>query len=170
MLLRPERDERKLRRESLGVVKSIKRALKHNLDLKTQGVRILSAGEELVVNTSTGLRVFWVARGGHIEQSSIREEIVKAPIDVVGFHILEFQDKLYSRNTWNKIRDIGVQRMSEEISARIELLRSSQPTINRVIYGIWLDGLKYKCYLENDDWYFHLLVKVETSGLVVSDA
>src|SRR5262249_54387414 len=41
-----------------------------------------------------GLRAFWVARGGYIEQSDMHSEVFEIPRDTVGVHVEEMEDKI----------------------------------------------------------------------------
>lgn len=61
----------------------------------------------------TGLKVFYIAKGGHIEASSIVSERIELPRDTLGFHVYEFEDKLRSgfAETVSKLRNLAIRRL-----------------------------------------------------------
>lgn len=67
-----------------------------------------------------GLRAFWVARGGYIEESTLRSDVVELPRDTIGFHVSEFEDKLRTNfsETQATLVDLGIQRMDAEVNLR----------------------------------------------------
>jgi hypothetical protein len=78
-----------------------------------------------------GLRAFWVARGGYIEASTIRAEIMEIQRDTIGFHVYEFEDKLRVdfSETQATLVDLGVQRMDAEVNLRfLRLLQAAIPS------------------------------------------
>ena len=78
-----------------------------------------------------GLRAFWVARGGHIEQSTMRADVMELPRDTIGFHVSEFEDKLRTNfaETQATLVDLGIQRMDAEINLRFfRALQAAVPT------------------------------------------
>ena len=68
-----------------------------------------------------GLRAFWVARGGHIEASTIKAQVMELPRDTIGFHVYEFEDKLMTNfsETSSTLVDLGIQRLSAEVNKRV---------------------------------------------------
>jgi len=68
-----------------------------------------------------GLRAFWVARGGHIEASTLRAQVMEIPRDTIGFHVYDFEDKLRTNfaETQTTLVDLGIQRMDAEINKRV---------------------------------------------------
>lgn len=68
-----------------------------------------------------GLRAFWVARGGHIEASTVRSQVMELPRDTIGFHVYDFEDKLRTNfaETQSTMIDLGIQRMDAEINKRV---------------------------------------------------
>lgn len=68
-----------------------------------------------------GLRAFWVARGGHIEASTMHAEVMELPRDTIGFHVYEFEDKLRTNfaETQANLVDLGIQRMDAEVNKRV---------------------------------------------------
>jgi len=68
-----------------------------------------------------GLRAFWVARGGYIEASTIRSDVMELPRDTIGFHVWEFEDKLRTNfaETQSTLIDLGIQRMDAQVNSRV---------------------------------------------------
>lgn len=78
-----------------------------------------------------GLRAFWVARGGHIEASTMRAQVMELPRDTIGFHVYEFEDKMRTNfaETNTNLVDLGIQRMDAEINKRVlALFQSAIPS------------------------------------------
>jgi hypothetical protein len=78
-----------------------------------------------------GLRAFWVARGGYIEASTIRAEVMELPRDTIGFHVYEFEDKIRVdfAETQATLVDLGVQRMDAEVNLRfLRLMQAAIPS------------------------------------------
>lgn len=67
-----------------------------------------------------GLRAFWVARGGYIEASTMRANVMELPRDTIGFHVYEFEDKLRTNfaETQATLVDQGIERMDAEVNLR----------------------------------------------------
>jgi hypothetical protein len=68
-----------------------------------------------------GLRAFWVARGGYIEASTMKSEVMELPRDTIGFHVSEFEDKLITNfaETQANLVNLGIQRMDAEVNRRV---------------------------------------------------
>ncbi len=68
-----------------------------------------------------GLRAFWVARGGFIEASSMKAQVMELPRDTIGFHVYEFEDKLRTNfaETQSTLVDLGIQRLDAEVNLRV---------------------------------------------------
>lgn len=78
-----------------------------------------------------GLRAFWVARGGHIEASTMRAEVMELPRDTIGFHVSEFEDKLRTNfgETQATLIENGIQRMDAAVNERaMALFRAAVPS------------------------------------------
>lgn len=77
--------------------------------------------DRIFVKEVRGLRAFWVARGGHIEQSTMHAEVMELPRDTIGFHVSEFEDKLRTNfaETQATLVELGIQRMDAEVNARV---------------------------------------------------
>jgi hypothetical protein len=68
-----------------------------------------------------GLRAFWIARGGYIEASTLRSDVMEIPRDTIGFHVTEFEDKIRTNfaETQATLVDLGIQRMDAEVNQRV---------------------------------------------------
>lgn len=68
-----------------------------------------------------GLKAFWVARGGHIEQSTLRSEVLELPRDTIGFHVSEMEDKIMTNfaETQSTLVNLGIQRLDAEVNRRV---------------------------------------------------
>jgi hypothetical protein len=68
-----------------------------------------------------GLRAFWVARGGYIEASTMRAQVMEIPRDTIGFHVSEFEDKLRTNfaETQSTLVDLGIRRLDSEVNNRV---------------------------------------------------
>jgi hypothetical protein len=76
-----------------------------------------------------GLRAFWIARGGYIEASTLRSDVMEIPRDTIGFHVTEFEDKIRTNfaETQATLVDLGIQRMDAEVNLRV--LRTLQAAL-----------------------------------------
>lgn len=78
-----------------------------------------------------GLRAFWVARGGHIESSTLKAQVMELPRDTIGFHVEEFEDKLITNfsETQATLIDLGIQRMDAAVNQRaLALFQAAVPS------------------------------------------
>lgn len=86
--------------------------------------------DRVLVKEMRGLRAFWVARGGYIEASTIRQDVMEMPRDTIGFHVFEFEDKLRVNfaETQQGLIDLGIQRMDAEVNLRmLKLMQAAIP-------------------------------------------
>lgn len=84
-----------------------------------------------VLRERRGLKVFYTARGGYIEESQIREEMWELPRDTMGFHISEFIDKLRANfaDTIESLVTLGQNRLDAEVHRRIlQLMQAAVPS------------------------------------------
>lgn len=79
------------------------------------------------VREGTGLKAFWMARGGHIEQSQLLEEVSEVPRDMIAVHVSEFEDKFVNNfaESARTLRDLAIQRMDAEVNRRVHTLLSA---------------------------------------------
>lgn len=75
----------------------------------------------VLVKEVRGLRAHWVARGGYIEASTMRANVMELPRDTIGFHVMEFEDKLITNfaETQATLIDLGQQRLDAEVNLRV---------------------------------------------------
>jgi hypothetical protein len=85
----------------------------------------------VMVKETKGLRAFWTSRGGYIEASTLRSEIMEIPRDTIGFHVYEFEDKLRTNfaETQSTLIDLGIERMDAEVNLRLlSLMQAAIPS------------------------------------------
>ena len=85
----------------------------------------------VLVKEVKGLRAFWTARGGFIEASTLRADVMEIPRDMIGFHVYEFEDKLRTNfaETQATLVELGVQRMDAEVNLRaLRLFQAAIPS------------------------------------------
>lgn len=75
----------------------------------------------IFVKEVRGLRAFWVARGGYIEASTMRAQVMEIPRTTIGFHVTEFEDKLRTNfaETQSTLVDLGIRRLDAEVNNRV---------------------------------------------------
>lgn len=75
----------------------------------------------IFVREASGLKAFYMARGGYIEASELVSEISEIPRDMIGVHVWEFEDKFLTNfaESAQTLRDLAIQRMDAEINRRI---------------------------------------------------
>lgn len=85
----------------------------------------------IFVREATGLKAFYMARGGYIEASEMTAEVSEVPRDMLGVHVWEFNDKFVNNFAFSAqtLRDLSIQRMDAEINRRIHtVLTEAIPT------------------------------------------
>lgn len=83
------------------------------------------------IKETRGLRAFWVARGGYIEESTLRSDVMEITRDTIGIHVSEFEDKLVTNfaETSSTLIEKAIQRMDAEINARfLAALQAAVPS------------------------------------------
>lgn len=87
------------------------------------------------VREVSGLKAFWMARGGYIEASELSAEVVEVPRDMLGIHVWEFDDKFVTNfaDSAQTLRNLAVQRMDAEINRRVHATLSAAVTGGNVI-------------------------------------
>lgn len=94
-----------------------------------------------------GLKAFWVSRGGYIEASEIKSEVMEIPRDTIGFHVFEFEDKLRSNfsETAQSLVSLAQQRMDAQVNQRMFSLFQAAVPSSSAYYssgsGLSLSGL-----------------------------
>lgn len=82
------------------------------------------------IKETRGLKAFWTARGGYIEASTLRSDVMELPRDMIGFHVYEFEDKLRTNfaETQATLIQLGTQRMDSEVNLRaLRLFQAAIP-------------------------------------------
>jgi hypothetical protein len=98
------------------------------LDIMSTVERVGNDGR-IFVKETRGMRAFWTAKGGYIEASNLRTDIMELVRDMIGFHVYEFSDKLRDSfaETQATLIDLGAKRLDAEINLRA--LRTFQAAI-----------------------------------------
>lgn len=101
----------------------------------------------IFVRESTGLKAFYMARGGYIEASELTAELSEVPRDMLGVHVWEFEDKFLNSfaESAQTLRDLSIRRMDAEVNRRIhtvlkEALASANTTTAAGISQTALDA------------------------------
>lgn len=78
------------------------------------------------VREATGMKAFWMARGGYIEATEMTAEVSEIPRDMIGVHVWEFDDKFVNNfaESAQTLRDLAIQRMDSEINRRVHTVLS----------------------------------------------
>lgn len=104
--------------------------------------------ETLVIEERRGLKVFWTAKGGYIEETQLKTSRWQLPRDTIGFHVSEFDDKLRLNfaETLEALVTLAEQRLDAEINRRMfTLLQQAIPSTSayyvNATTGITLDIL-----------------------------
>lgn len=174
---------RKLRRRARRLGRAVVRSLRNDDELQALGVRFMRGNEDLAVEYLKGIEVFWVAPGGHIESSTLRTEQVKAERDGVGFHVTDYEDYIGDRDHWAKLQQMACAQMRTKVRDRIERLikaaygdvppQAIYDTYGRELppegltFGVWPKGVRIKAYIEADNWYFHVMMKLPAGGFIM---
>jgi hypothetical protein len=93
--------------------------------------------DRITVRERRGLRAHWVARGGYVEMSELREDAIDLPRDQLGAHVGEFRDKLIGDYavTQADLISLGAVRADAEINRRaLALLRAAVPGTSHPSY------------------------------------
>lgn len=86
--------------------------------------------DRVVLKERRGLKVYFTARGGHVDETNLRTEQWELPRDTLGFHIREFEDKLRANfaDEISTIAALGQDRLEAEVNRRIfNTLQSAIP-------------------------------------------
>lgn len=79
------------------------------------------------VREATGLKAYYMARGGYIEASELTAEISEVPRDMIGTHVWEFEDKFLTNfaESAQDLRDLSIRRMDAEVNRRVHTVLSA---------------------------------------------
>ena len=80
--------------------------------------------DRVILEEETGLKVFFIAKGGHIEASALVSESMEIPRDTLGFHVYEFEDKMESNfaKSAATLRSLAVRRLDWGVNKQIKAL------------------------------------------------
>lgn len=98
--------------------------------------RVAGEYEHVFVRERRGLQVFYTARGGYIEESTLKTMNFEVPRDTLGFHVSEFEDNLEANyaDTIESVVALGMQRMEAEVVRRQLTLAQEAVTIASPYY------------------------------------
>lgn len=85
----------------------------------------------IFIQEASGLKAFYMARGGYIEASELTSEVSEMPRDMLGVHVYEFEDKLLTNFAYSAqtLRDLAIRRMDAEVNRRVRtVLAEAIPT------------------------------------------
>ena len=93
--------------------------------------RNLNFEDRRIIRQTRGLKAFWLARGGYIEESQLRTSEFELPRDMIGFHVSEQEDKLrinFAETSAELVR-LGTLRLEAELNRRlIQLMEAAVPS------------------------------------------
>lgn len=77
--------------------------------------------DRVILRERRGLKVYYTARGGWIDETQLRTEEWTLPRDTLGFHVSEFEDKLRAgfADSIESIATLGEARLEAEVNRRI---------------------------------------------------
>ena len=87
--------------------------------------------EKVTIEETRGMKVFWTARNGQIDESQIRTEQWELPRETLGWHVSEFEDNWQADYAATVEKLVGFAQMREtaEINRRIfSVLKEAIPT------------------------------------------
>lgn len=97
--------------------------------------------EHVFVRERRGLQVFYTARGGYIEESTLKTVNFEVPRDTMGFHVSEFEDNLEANyaDTIEAVVSLGMQRLEAEVVRR-QLTLAQEAVTNASPYYVDASG------------------------------
>jgi len=97
----------------------------------------LNTDDRSFVREVKGLEAFWVARGGYIEQSTVKTDIVEIPRDTVGFHVSENEEKMETgfAEASSTMVGLGVDRLSQAVNVRGKALLDASRDVSNSSTG-----------------------------------
>lgn len=106
-------------------------------------------GDRITIKETRGLQVYWVSRGGTIDQSRITSEQWELTEDLVGFHVDESEDKMRANFVEQQadVISLAIEQMDAEINHRVlSMWQTAIPDGSSPYYGsgtslslTWLD-------------------------------
>lgn len=88
------------------------------------GIDRIGFDDRVILEEETGLEVFFIAKGGHIEASTMVSEKMEIPRDTLGFHVYEFEDKMKSNfaKSASTLRNLAVRRLDATMHLQLRSL------------------------------------------------
>lgn len=81
--------------------------------------------DKILLKSVSGVRSFWVRRGGYIDGSAAKDEVIELPRDTVGFHIYEFEERRFA---WSRMIEAMAKSMRDEVVLRVcKLVQAAVP-------------------------------------------
>lgn len=77
--------------------------------------------EKVVIRETRGMKVFWTARNGQIDESQLRTDEWELPRETLGWHVSEFEDNIEANyaETIERLVGYAKQREEAEVNRRI---------------------------------------------------
>lgn len=77
--------------------------------------------DRVFVEEATGLKAFYMARGGYIEASELTSEVSEVPRDMIGAHVWDNEDKFLTNfaQSAQNLRNLAIKRMDAEVNRRV---------------------------------------------------
>lgn len=157
------------------MARRVLRSLRSDDELRALGVRFLAPGEDLTFKDAEGLEAFWISPGGNIDSTMIRERLLVAPKDFLGFHIEEFRDKLAAapKAQFRKIQTIAERQLVQALKTRAEAVRKVAPgaALEDVKIAVWLDSAVVRAWIDDENIdYAHVMMRLQVAMIAVPDA
>jgi hypothetical protein len=87
--------------------------------------------DRVFIKEVRGMKAYWTARGGTIQTSNLRENVVELPRFTIGFKVEEFIDKILTNysDTQANVIDLATRRMDAAVNAVfLKLLQAALPS------------------------------------------
>lgn len=94
--------------------------------------------DRVTISEVKGLTAHWLARGGYIEVSTLQRDTIDLPRDTIGFHVMEFEDKLETdfAETQETLIRLGIERLDAEVNLGfLRLLQAAVPSTSPYYYA-----------------------------------
>lgn len=77
--------------------------------------------EKIIIRETRGMKVFWTARNGQIDESQLSNEEWEFPRETLGWHVSEFEDNLVANyaDTMERLITVAKLREQTEVNRRI---------------------------------------------------
>lgn len=103
-----------------------------NNSLFSSYVDVANLGEfdRMVIKERRGLKTYYTARGGYIDETTLTTEHWEVPRDQIGFHVVENTDRLRANfaETLSDVVRLGQSRLEAEVNRRLfSLLQAAVP-------------------------------------------